>query len=126
MDTFQEHPAEIFPFTVSGCSGLTHGQTCHLSDTQPGPASSGDVRVTTTPTAVRFTVTSNAYFDAPGSTITFSTEQRGRTIYLKQKAVAGMSQYGGILSPIPYLGAYYATWWPQALNLRSAMHKKMM
>lgn len=47
----------------------------------------GVVGVDTTRTSVKFTVLDRGYFDAPGSTITFSTERRADGIYLVQDAV---------------------------------------
>ena len=47
---------------------------------------SGTVAVHTTSVSVKFTVTSDDYFDVPGSTITFSTYQKGGQLFLRQTA----------------------------------------
>lgn len=44
--------------------------------------------VSTTATAFTFRVISKDYFDAPGSTITFSLSDRGGELYLTQSAKA--------------------------------------
>ncbi|GAA1216376.1 hypothetical protein GCM10009655_14590 [Rhodoglobus aureus] len=44
--------------------------------------------MTSDATSVTFTVTSNGYFDAPGSKITFSTFKENGTVFLQQEAGA--------------------------------------
>ena len=87
MDVFKSDPKQIFPFPVSGCPAFQDGIICNLN-AQVGPNSEGEVRVSTSKTAVRFTVVSEGYFDSPGSTITFKTSTRDGKLYLSQHARA--------------------------------------
>ena len=75
--------------------------------------------VSTTATAVRFTVKSKGYFDSPGSTITFSTKVRKGNLYLRVSARSKEA------SPVAWLGVNilgqaYGTWDQQASNLGRA------
>jgi RHS repeat-associated protein len=92
MSAFQAHP-EIFPFEISGCKSFSEGQSCRLINALQVPSwaveiaqASGTVAVHTTSVSVKFTVTSDDYFDVPGSTITFSTYQKGGQLFLRQTA----------------------------------------
>jgi len=87
MVVLKNNAQGIFPFGIS-CPSLSQGATCTLSDTLPLQAAGhiGKVSVSTSMNAVRFRVASDGYFDARGSTITFSTSQAGGRVYLKQSA----------------------------------------
>ena len=92
MDVFKDNPSTIFPFPVTGCTKLYDGNVCHL---KVGP-SEGDVRISTTATAVRFTVVSDQYFDSRGSTVTFRTFVKGGTVHMRHEGVAILSWAPGI------------------------------
>lgn len=89
MSTFQKFPNDIFPFTISGCAELTAGSTCTLEEALPPPLpnGTGEVRVSTTATSVRFTVVSTDYFDEPGSTVTFTTFARAERCICSSRGV---------------------------------------
>jgi RHS repeat-associated protein len=70
MDVFKANPAKVFPFQVHGCGSFANRTSCTLVDATPLQGT-GRVWVTTTDTSVKFTVTSNGYFDPPGYSITF-------------------------------------------------------
>jgi RHS repeat-associated protein len=119
MGVFKDNPAAIFPFPVSGCTRFSDGGSCHLQGLGKGvPFTDGDVRVSTTSTAVRFTVTSLGYFDTPGSTITFRTyKSKSGNVHFVQSARASVSVLPAFLAN---LGAYF-TWAEQAHNLSKAV-----
>jgi len=121
MSMFQKNPTEVFPFTVKGCSQFKTGAECKLQtglDILLNP--NGLVGVDTTSTSVKFTVIASGYFDAPGSTITFSTYEDKGMIYLRQDAYSvGSDGYvalalDGVLGLPP---ASANTWHQQSLNL---------
>jgi hypothetical protein len=121
---FREHPGEIFPFGVQGCSTLTNGASCRLVDAVlvPSGDGSGTVDVKTTATSVTFTVTSNDYFDAPGSTIRFDIVKRRDGYYLDQTAKATGANIA-VAATINVLGAHQVPWSIQSENLRRAVFK---
>lgn len=116
MDVFKENPREIFPFEVSGCDEFSTGAECTLN-TGVGVNPTGKVGVTTTATSVTFTVIERGYFDAPGSTIKFSTfADANGVVYLRQEADAhGVDGY--MAFGINVLGAAKGTWEQQQQNL---------
>ncbi|WP_223585817.1 DUF6531 domain-containing protein [Microbacterium sp. OVT16B] len=84
MSVFKANPSKIFPFPVKGCKSFYTGAECQLKTGVPiNP--DGVVGVTATSTSVKFTVLERGYFDAPGSTIMFSTwtDSKGN-VYLRQ------------------------------------------
>ncbi len=113
------------PFTVKGCSTFKSGAECNLEtglDVLLKP--NGTVGVTTTKTSVTFTVIENGYFDAPGSTIKFSTYEKGGMVYLRQDAVSlGSDGYVAIaldqVFGLPPASAN--TWALQASNLATQL-----
>ncbi|MEI2279582.1 hypothetical protein OHC50_19165 [Paenarthrobacter ilicis] len=123
---FREHPKEIFPFPVEGCSTFTEGATCRLKSAHPvilfGDRD-GTVRVNLkSETNVTFTVISNDYFDAPGSTISFDIVQRGDVPVLTQTADAHGTN--PIISlGINTTGQQWIPWFTQAAYLTSAVKK---
>ena len=125
MSVFQNRPKDIFPFTVKGCSTFKSGAECNLEtglDVLLKP--NGTVGVTTTKTSVTFTVIENGYFDAPGSTIKFSTYEKGGMVYLRQDAVSlGSDGYVAIaldqVFGLPPASAN--TWALQASNLATQL-----
>lgn len=123
MVIFATNPGSVFPFDVSGCAAFTQGASCRL-DALPEfvPHRSGTVSVSRDPAAVRFTVTSNDYFDLPGSTITFRTVERGGRLYLRQEArsVALRPPIGGV--GLVMAGAA-ATWAQQADRFRGLLRR---
>lgn len=77
--------------------------------------------VGTTDTSVRFTVTSNDYFDGPGSWIEFTILERDQGFYLQQEASAhdvSIHVAAGIGA-----GLVEFPWTVQAANLRQAVLK---
>lgn len=126
MNAFKSNPAAVFPFPVTGCSKLTDGQVCHLeglggpvAGAVKIPLSDGDVRVSTTGEAVRFTVVSDGYFDSAGSTVTFRTYELNGDVYLSQTGSATNSALFAF-GPVVQLGAYLQ-WGQQADNLRDSI-----
>ncbi|WP_245828191.1 RHS repeat-associated core domain-containing protein [Micromonospora avicenniae] len=116
MDVFKANPEFVFPFQVDGCPEFKDGEICTL---HPGPAivhGVGDVYVTTTDTSVKFTVVSDKYFDARGSTITFSVVEKKGDLYLSQHAEASETKLAAGIG----VKAGYArqNWNDQAHNLR--------
>lgn len=112
---FTAYPAEIFPFAVEGCRTLYTGATCYLRTGLPMNGN-GVVGVTATSTSMKFTVLEQGYFDAPGSTITFSTwtDSQGN-VYLRQDADAfGVD---GATAFFVSMGAARGGWEEQARKL---------
>ncbi|MGV8911631.1 MAG: PA14 domain-containing protein [Rhodoglobus sp.] len=87
MNVFKSNPGKVFPFKIDGCPTLENRSHCTLVDAAPINGT-GRVWVTSDATSVTFTVTSNGYFDAPGSKITFSTFKENGTVYLQQEGGA--------------------------------------
>ena len=118
MAVFASSPASIFPFPVSGCSTFSQGARCQLDAIAPAPNSVGEVSVSRTSTAVRFTVISDDYFDDRGSTITFRTVVRQGNLYLRQEARStGLKLGHWVMRGFIYPGAYNS-WQKQASNFR--------
>ncbi|MFD9415765.1 ricin-type beta-trefoil lectin domain protein [Streptomyces goshikiensis] len=129
MALFQEHPAEVFPFEVEGCTTMYEGGACTL---YPGPFNSryfknifggpGKVRVTAAETSFGFEVVGDGYFDDKGSTITFSVEQEGKDLYLRQDGMTTGSM------PLPTMGVKAGEasreWMKQAFNLQKLVYKE--
>lgn len=89
MAVFQANPS-VFPFKISGCSSFIDGGTCRLDNSTRFfliTDDTAEVKVSTTSTSVRFTVISSDYFDAAGSTVTFSTELVDGKVRLVHDAV---------------------------------------
>ncbi|GAA1062363.1 RHS repeat-associated core domain-containing protein [Agromyces bracchium] len=119
MNVFKANPGRIFPFKVSGCETFTNRSSCTLvKATGTGVADTARVWVTTTDTSVTFTVTSNGYFDPPGSQITFSTFERDGLVYLQQETATTQSHL--LVTAFVDLGSYI-TWTNQATNLYGMM-----
>jgi hypothetical protein len=96
MAYFRQHPKDIFPFRITGCSAFVEGAKCTLHATYTALHGVGDVRVSLPgPTSFRFTVVSNDYFDLPGGTITFSLSQSHGSLYLSQHAEAKRGTFFG-------------------------------
>lgn len=114
MDVFKANPAKVFPFQVHGCGSFANRTSCTLVDATPLQGT-GRVWVTTTDTSVKFTVTSNGYFDPPGSSITFSTFSRNGFVYLQQEA--SVSQANLRVAAGVDAGLAFNTWSQQAANL---------
>ncbi len=127
MAVFATNPTAIFPFPVSGCRAFTQGASCTLDALPPGSENSvGTVSVSRSPTAVRFTVTSDSYFDARGSTITFATVERGGYLYLQQSARSTAMRLPNLLTrPLVYPGSM-GTWFLQANNFRGVLRRSGM
>ena len=116
MAIFVSNPHGIFPFPVSGCSGLKQGAVCGL--TAPiGIDTHGIVSVSANSTAVRFTVMNTDYFAPKGSTITFSTFARGGRLYFKQSGRTGRANFVAGIG-VGVLGLDEPTWDRQAANFR--------
>jgi RHS repeat-associated protein len=90
MEVFKGNPQVIFPFPVTGCEALVQDAICTL-DSEVLIGSIGKVKVSTNPTTVRFTVTTEGYFASTGSTITFKTVAREGQLYLQQRGIAIIS-----------------------------------
>ncbi|MCB8905999.1 MULTISPECIES: ricin-type beta-trefoil lectin domain protein [unclassified Streptomyces] len=122
MKAFKENPGEVFPFPISGCDEFQGGDVCTLHP-EPFPGFSptlmggpGVVLVTTADTSFTFEVIEEGYFDDRGSTITFSIEQKGQDLYLRQDAMTTGSK------TIPTLGVLFGAagmkWKEQTFNLQ--------
>ncbi|MBP2585807.1 RHS repeat-associated protein [Streptomyces sp. PvR006] len=121
MAAFKANPGEVFPFPISGCDEFLGGEVCTL---HPFPTDwgidlfgkPGVVRVSAADTSFTFEVLESGYFDDRGSTISFSVEQKGEDLYLRQDAMTTGSK------AIPALGvlggAARETWEDQAFNLQ--------
>lgn len=119
MDVFRNNPAEVFPFPVKGCERLAHGSRCALEAIPLAPHGSGDVRVTSTSTSVKFTVESEGYFQGPGSTIEFTAVDRDGYIYLVKE---GTVHNGEVIANLgAEAGGSSVQWSIQAENLRRAL-----
>ncbi len=114
MNVFKSYPQAIFPFPVTGCQALVQDATCTL-DSQVLIGSVGKVKVSTSSTAVRFTVISEGYFASPGSTITFKTVTRKGNLYLQQRGIAIVS-YPWMSAGAAALGSWFV-WANQASRL---------
>jgi hypothetical protein len=122
-NVFKDHPNDIFPFAIGGCSRFITGDNCRLEHAAYllSGDGSGTVKVRATATTVTFTVASNDYFDAPGSTIKFSIIQRQNGYYLDQTAHATGSN---ILVTLGVgLGIVDIPWQTQGADLRNAVLK---
>jgi RHS repeat-associated protein len=121
-NVFKDHPSDIFPFAIGGCSKFVTGEQCRLENASPTLwDGSGTVSVATTSTTVKFTVVSNDYFDAPGSTIQFSIVHRSDGYYLDQTAQARGSDIL-VTMGVGVSGEDF-TWQWQAANLRQEVLK---
>ncbi|MDX2561507.1 ricin-type beta-trefoil lectin domain protein [Streptomyces sp. TX20-6-3] len=121
MAAFKANPGEVFPFPISGCDEFLGGEVCTL---HPFPTDwgiglfgkPGVVRVSAADTSFTFEVLEDGYFDDRGSTISFSVEQKGEDLYLRQDAMTTGSK------AIPTLGVLGGvareTWEDQAFNLQ--------
>jgi len=116
MKVFLANATNVFPFLVTGCASVSQGQICHLHALGPMPGSDGDVRISTSPTQLRFTVVSDGYFESRGSTITFSIEAVDGRLRLHQSGRA-------ILAAYPILGAIGAwpVWKAQSVRLSTRL-----
>jgi RHS repeat-associated protein len=126
MSWFEANPTKVFPFPVTGCSSFSSGASCTL---HPGAGvlggivpntldgGTGTVRVSLdSATKFSFTVTSQAYFDPPGSSISFAISQRGGNLYLSQN---GSSPGADIFDTLGVdFGLARSEWQKQADNLR--------
>lgn len=134
MAAMKKYVLHVFPFPITHCgSSLANGAECELHATNiygtPSIAAPdcifqgcGWVRVGDwTPTTFNFTVNRNGYFDAPGAVITFSTFERGNTVYLQQHGYAP-----GTNGPKGWIDEDIAedfVWRKQANNLTNLMHE---
>ncbi|MEU2117639.1 ricin-type beta-trefoil lectin domain protein [Streptomyces sp. NPDC016459] len=123
MAAFKENPGEVFPFPVKGCDEFVGGDVCTL---YPGASAHGIsptllggpgvVLVTTADTSFTFEVIEEGYFDDRGSTITFTVEQKGEDLYLRQDAMTTGAK------AIPRLGVAMGMareeWRDQTFNLQ--------
>ncbi|MGN7950577.1 RHS repeat-associated core domain-containing protein, partial [Microbacterium sp. 22215] len=121
MDAFKANPSKIFPFEVQGCPTFKTGMECKLYTGTPLLNPNGVVGLTTTPTSVNFTVLDRGYFDAPGSTIKFSTwgDMNGN-VYLTRLA----DGHGADALTAVSIGVFHAagpTWDQQAMNLSETL-----
>lgn len=123
MTLFKDNPKRVFPFDITECSRFTEGAQCFL---HPNPGiteytghGSGHVQVSTEKTSFTFTVTSDDYFDDPGSTITFAIIERDNNLYLTQTA-HGIDPDGHVWAGV-VLGFAENNWAEQAANLRTLL-----
>jgi hypothetical protein len=121
MSVMRKNATQIFPFAVSGCPGVTNGSKCGLTVLPFGVLNTqGEVKVATTSTSFRFTVTNSDYFDAAGSTITFRTYERDGNLYLSQTGVAINPKWWA--SVIYDTGLIEVPWGIQAYQLRGYLY----
>ncbi|MCB5167669.1 ricin-type beta-trefoil lectin domain protein [Streptomyces bambusae] len=123
MAAFQADPGKVFPFRVDGCDSFEDGDFCTLypglSDYGISPTLAGGpgvVRVTVAKTSFTFEVMEEGYFDDRGSTITFTIDQKGDGLYLRQDAMTTGSKAGPALAVLA--GAAEFDWKKQAFNLQ--------
>ncbi|WP_206737237.1 PA14 domain-containing protein [Agromyces albus] len=117
MSVFKANPS-VFPFKIDGCNSFVNRTNCTLVGATPAEGTAR-VWVTTTPTSVTFTVTSNGYFDPPGSRITFSTEETGGMVYLRQ---TGSADQVNVLAAAGVAGGgAWASWSNQANDLSALL-----
>ncbi|HXS64574.1 MAG TPA: RHS repeat-associated core domain-containing protein [Streptosporangiaceae bacterium] len=111
----------IFPFPVKHCGFEGNKYYCTLHASPGIPHSTTRVLVTfPTPTSFKFTVIHHGYFDAPGSTITFSLYEKNGNLYLHQHGIAYNSDLFGQQGY--ERGIYASTWQAQACNLQVFLH----
>lgn len=123
MTAFSQNPTKVFPFTVEGCPTFKNGGECSLKTGTPLLNPNGVVGVTTTRTSVKFTVLDYGYFDAPGSTIKFSTwEDKKGNVYLTQTADGHGADFITYAS-LSWFEAAKPTWEQQASNLSALMEE---
>jgi len=109
----ETQPQLVFPFTIYQCHKLTPGETCVLNV----EVFNGTVRVSMpSATSFRFTVIAPGYFDAPGSTITFTISDQNGYIYLTQHGVAIDPDLASQLAHST--GLIKSAWRAQACNLQ--------
>ncbi|GIH19291.1 type IV secretion protein Rhs [Rugosimonospora africana] len=117
MAYFRQHPKDIFPFPITGCSAFVQGAKCTLHAAYTWAHGVGDVRIDLPgPTSFKFTVVSNNYFDYPGGTITFSLSQSHGSLYLSQHADVKRGTFIGWAGV--HARVAKETWTRQADNLR--------
>jgi len=101
------------------------GETCRLVDAVNSGGhlgdASGTVKIATTDNSVKFTVVSNDYFDAPGSTIEFRVVDRKGEKFLDQIANAHGANY--FVTRGIDIGFAKVTWSTQSTLLRGAILK---
>jgi RHS repeat-associated protein len=120
MKVFEAHPTLVFPFKVTGCPVFRNNSLCTLYAGPSFVGGVGQVRISQlSNTSFRFTVTSQGYFDSPGSTITFATSESRGNLYLSQHGVAQSTAF------LPWVGVHagYAElqWEKQADNLANLL-----
>ncbi|MFF3840442.1 ricin-type beta-trefoil lectin domain protein [Streptomyces sp. NPDC001930] len=127
MAMFQANPKKVFPFDITGCDEFYEGAACTLhpryTDLKTDAIGSpGDVRVTVAKTSFAFEVVGDDYFDDTGSTITFSIDQKGDELFLRQDAVTTGSKW------LPTMGVKVGeakrTWRVQTFNLQKLLYKE--
>lgn len=133
MAAFQNYFTLVFPFPITGCSALYDGAQCdlHALDLYGTPAvflpcstpllaGCGGVQVQdVTPTSFRFEVDQPGYFDAPTSTITFSTSESNCQVFLHQHGDAPKTK--GLDATAHVFLAEFMAWPSQASNLTALM-----
>lgn len=120
MKVFQDNPTKVFPFTVEGCSKFATGAECLLKTGAPTTNPNGWVGVDVTSSYTKFTVISKGYFDAPGSTIQFSTYEEGGIVYLQRDAAGHGADFFTWFG-IDVLKQNRGPWNIQAENLRGVL-----
>ena len=102
---------------------MAQNSTCRLSVAKVlGIEPDGTVanaHVSNTVTSTRFLITSSGYFQGKGSTITFTTSQRGSDLFLTQTGMAIDST--GLFDFAETLLIPEAQWSAQACNLTKAL-----
>jgi RHS repeat-associated protein len=120
MRVFEAHPGQVFPFPIGGCPVFRNNSVCTLFAGPSFVGGVGQVRVNLlTNTSFRFTVISQGYFDAPGSTITFATSESHGNLYLSQHGVASSTAF------VPWVAVHAGVaefqWIAQAASLANLL-----
>jgi RHS repeat-associated protein len=119
MVKFLENISKIFPFPAK-CHLTKKPYYCDLHAAFSW--AHGDTRVAVSfpsNTSFKFTVTQKGYFDAPGSTITFSLYEKNGNLYLHQHGIALNSD---LIGEYGYTqGIYAKTWQAMACNLQKLL-----
>nr|WSX74755.1 RHS repeat-associated core domain-containing protein [Streptomyces sp. NBC_00899] len=131
MAFFKAHPAEIFPFRVTGCATFTQGAKCTLHPGESiahglGRIAGGPGNVTVSvkdKTSFTFTVTNHGYFDDPGSQIKFSISSRKNGVYLTQRGKTTGSNWFAWFG-VEHMGSAKDTWNQQARNLTNLLNNR--
>jgi hypothetical protein len=116
MAMLKAAPDRIFPFRVSGTTGIELNQVLQLNDVR-WPRDNGNPVLISHADSTSFTfLTLPGHFRGPGRTIQFTVLARGDRLILRQVGATSMR-----ISDIAYDGGAWFSWRTQAAALRAAL-----